>query len=132
MGIQLAREVREFLAENYSQPVELRRLRDEWHFSETAILRQFRLAWGLTPREFVEAMRLNEARRLLVHTDLPVQDVCLSVGYCSVPSFTHLFRTRYGATPLAYREAQQRFWLGWKPSDLSRIPACFLRFGNLR
>ncbi|MBX3111582.1 MAG: helix-turn-helix transcriptional regulator [Fimbriimonadaceae bacterium] len=130
MAARLAREVRDFLAENYRRPVELRQLRDEWHYSETAILRQFRLAWGLTPREFVEAMRLNEARRLLAHTEMSVQDVCLSVGYGSVPSFTRLFRSRYGSTPLAYRAAQQRFWLGWKPDDLSRIPACFLRFGN--
>ena len=132
MEARLAREMRDYLAENYNQPVELRRLSDEWHYSETAILRQFRLAWGLTPREFVEAMRLNEARRLLTHTDMPVQDVCLTVGYCSVPSFVSLFRAKYGATPLAYRAAQQQFWLGWSLGDLRRIPACFLRFGNLR
>ncbi len=132
MEANVVREVRDFLAENFHQGCELRFLRDEWNYSETAILRRFRLAWGLTPREFVEAMRLNEARRLLARTDVPVQDVCLRGGYSSVPSFVNLFRAKYGVTPAAYRACQQRFWLGWSPFDLTRIPACFLRFGNLR
>src|SRR5712692_6429375 len=46
---------------------------------------------GIPPGEFLSALRLQAARRLLVTTSLSVTDICFEVGYTSTGSFTSRF-----------------------------------------
>ena len=48
-------------------------------------------------------VRLNEARRLLTATDLPLREVAPRAGFRSVPYMTTLFRRHFGTTPAALR-----------------------------
>src|ERR1700736_2798710 len=68
------------------------------HFS-----REFRRAFGESPREYLLTRRLERAAALLRTTDRLVADICLSVGLQSVGSFTTSFTRTYGRSPTAYR-----------------------------
>lgn len=71
--------------------------------------RRFKQAFGTTPAEFVERLRLDEARqRLSGHKDT-IEEVADSVGFHSSDAFRRAFERRFGVTPSAYRE---RFVLG--------------------
>src|SRR5256885_16974367 len=48
----------------------------------------FRHLIGIPPGEFLSALRLQAARRLLLTTPLSVTDICFEVGYSSMGSFT--------------------------------------------
>lgn len=65
--------------------------------------RTFRAVHGLTLHQWIVQLRLEEARRLLAHSDLPVAAVCRRVGYTSAPSFANLFRARFGCSPTRFR-----------------------------
>src|SRR5947207_13571228 len=64
---------------------------------------------GIPPGEFLSALRLQAARRLLLTTSLSVTDICFEVGYTSMGSFTSRFTQRVGLSPRLLRQRAQAF-----------------------
>lgn len=60
---------------------------------------------GRTVLEWIVERRMVEARRLLVETDLPIEEVGRRVGYGDAGYFAKTFRRAHGTTPLAWRRA---------------------------
>jgi len=73
-----------------------------YHFSRT-----FRQVTGVPPAQFLYALRLERAKRLLMHTQRKVIDICYDVGYNSVGTFTRRFTDLLGVSPQAFRELAQ-------------------------
>ncbi|MGV9252044.1 helix-turn-helix transcriptional regulator [Streptomyces sp. NPDC003697] len=73
-------------------------------FSKFHFTRVFRSVTGTSPRRFLSALRLQEAKRLLVSTDLSVADVSSHVGYCSIGTFSSRFKACVGVPPSKFRE----------------------------
>ena len=71
------------------------------HFS-----RRFKSVFGLPPAEYVERLRLDEARKLLPARRQTVENVAALVGYASADSFRRAFERRFGVAPSVY---EQRF-----------------------
>lgn len=65
--------------------------------------RVFREAYGVTPLNYVNALRVERAKVLLRDTDLRVKQVALALGFRDVPYFDRLFRQYAGCTPTDYR-----------------------------
>jgi len=68
------------------------------HFS-----RRFKTEFGHTPAEFVERLRLDEARRRLCSGDNSIENVGLSVGFQSADAFRRAFQRRLEINPNEYR-----------------------------
>lgn len=68
------------------------------HFS-----RRFKVDFGTTPADFVERLRLDEARRRLSEGDNSVENVGTSVGFKSADAFRRAFERRLGINPSDYR-----------------------------
>lgn len=64
--------------------------------------RAFKSVFGNTPGEFVETLRLNEARRRLSSRGRTLRSVAASVGYTDASAFRRAFERRFGAGPGAY------------------------------
>ena len=71
--------------------------------TERGFLRRFKRATGTAPMEYVQILRIEEAKHLLETTDLPLDDVAAEVGYVEPASFRRLFRKMVGISPSAYR-----------------------------
>jgi AraC-like DNA-binding protein len=63
-----------------------------YHFSRT-----FREVTGVPPVQFLYALRLDQAKRLLTETQKKVIDICYEVGYTSVGTFSRRFADVLGA-----------------------------------
>jgi AraC-like DNA-binding protein len=70
--------------------------------------RVFHQITGLPPAKFISAMRLDEAKRLLLNTNLSVTDICFEVGYNSLSTFTRRFTQRVGLGPREFRYLAER------------------------
>jgi len=68
------------------------------HFS-----RRFKADLGTSPADFVERLRLDEARRRLSNEDNSIGNVGLSVGFKSADAFRRAFERRLGVSPSDYR-----------------------------
>jgi AraC family transcriptional regulator len=73
-----------------------------YHFNRT-----FRQVTGVPPSQFLYALRLERAKRLLAQTQQKVIDICYGVGYNSVGTFTRRFTNLLGISPRAFRERVQ-------------------------
>ncbi|GAA5179039.1 hypothetical protein GCM10023322_07780 [Rugosimonospora acidiphila] len=72
-------------------------------FSPFYFHRIFRQVTGVTPARFLAAVRMAEARRLLVHTRLPVTRIGERVGYTSPGTFCTQFGRLVGLSPARFR-----------------------------
>ena len=84
-------------------------LASEACLSPSHFKRVFRDLVGISPGEFLSALRLQAARRLLLTTPLSVTDVCFEVGYSSLGSFTTRFTHLVGLSPRLLRQRSQAF-----------------------
>ena len=71
--------------------------------SKFHFLRVFSRVTGVTPGRFLSAVRVFEAKGLLVGSSLSVADVSAGVGYGSTGSFTRRFSESVGLSPTQYR-----------------------------
>ncbi|MGO1406584.1 helix-turn-helix transcriptional regulator [Agrococcus casei] len=89
-------------------------LADEAGYSAYHFSRMFRATLGLSPGRYLSAMRVAEAKRLLLTCTEPVIDVAAAVGFSSLSSFTRRFAASVGLPPgdlrhLADEVAEQPF-----------------------
>ena len=70
---------------------------------ERTFKRRFRKAAGMTPLEYVHAIRLEQAKQLLETTDETLEKLAERVGYEDATFFSRLFRRKVGLTPAQYR-----------------------------
>lgn len=61
-------------------------------------------ASGLLFKPYLNRVRVEAARKLLLETDLPVSEIAGLVGYGNIPHFNRIFREIVGTTPSALRE----------------------------
>lgn len=66
---------------------------------------EFKTNMGMTPNDYLTMLRMEEAKKLLRQTDLPVGDVCGLSGYSDASSFTRRFKQYTGSTPLNFRQS---------------------------
>ncbi|GAA4974035.1 DJ-1/PfpI family protein [Yinghuangia aomiensis] len=71
--------------------------------SERHFARVFRQETGTTPGAYVEAVRVEAARRLLENTDQPLDHIAAACGLGSVETLHRALRKQIGTTPAAYR-----------------------------
>lgn len=67
-------------------------------------LRRFKTATGYSPKAYLQELRIERARDLLIETDKSVAEICYAVGYNDPPSFVRLFVRLCGLPPGGFRE----------------------------
>ncbi len=68
--------------------------------------RSFRRSAGVAPHEFLSQLRIDEAKRLMLTTKLPLADIALICGFGDQSYFTRVFSRSMGASPGAWRRAR--------------------------
>lgn len=98
--IRLARCI---LAQRSSDPLSLDDLSREVALSPYHLIRAFKRAYRQTPYQYLVQRRLARAKHLLRTTSLPITEICMTVGYQSLGSFSALFYRMVGISPANYR-----------------------------
>ncbi len=75
-------------------------LSNHFAMSESTLLRQLKRLTGMTPNQYLQEVRLDEARRLLENKVYnSVAQVAIKVGYGDTRSFSRRFKKRFGKLP---------------------------------
>jgi transcriptional regulator GlxA family with amidase domain len=93
----------EWIADNYAIDNPVAAMIERSGLLPRTFGRRFRAATGRRPMEYVHEVRIDEARRILESSSIPVDDVGVSVGYEDPTFFRRLFKRKTGLTPAAYR-----------------------------
>lgn len=73
------------------------------HMSERNFARIFRKETGKTPASYIEEARIDEARRLLTSTSIPIAAIALRAGFSSEERMRRTFQRNLKVSPAAYR-----------------------------
>jgi AraC-like DNA-binding protein len=118
---------RRFIDHNYDTPLTLEHISSEAGFSPYHFIRLFRAAYRQTPHQYLMQQRIEKAKELLRSSDMPINEICYTVGFESLGSFTTLFRRIAGLSPGAYRK-----WSTRRPANTpTHIPLCHRLNRNL-
>ena len=106
-SIQLER-VLSYIKQNLHEAISLTHLASIASYSPYHFSRLFKSSTGLSPHQYVSALRLQKAKHLLLQTNLPIRDIGMEIGQQSLGTFTTRFTERVGVTPLQFRKSQQQ------------------------
>jgi AraC-like DNA-binding protein len=92
-------KVIEILRKKYNEPLRIKDLADEVHLSESALFQAFKAVTGLSPLQYQKKLRLNEARRIMLHEGIEAATASYKVGYESPSQFSREYSRLFGAPP---------------------------------
>ncbi len=102
------REVMVYMEEHYSEPLTLDEIAGLLHLSKEHISREFRSYVGEGFREHLTNIRLINAQKDLLGTDLPLIDIAIKNGFPNLRAYNHAFRKYYDILPTQYRRNYKR------------------------
>jgi transcriptional regulator GlxA family with amidase domain len=96
-------KVQNWLEKNYTTAVSIDSVIDESALGKRTLLRRFKKATGDTPIEYLQRIRLENAKRILETTNKTFSEITWQVGYNDTSSFQRLFKSYTKLTPKEYR-----------------------------
>ncbi|MFC6253286.1 helix-turn-helix domain-containing protein [Secundilactobacillus hailunensis] len=68
----------------------------------------FKETYGISPREYLTKLKINEAKKLLLKLNFSIDDISLALGYTSVSNFSRQFKRWTKTSPLKYRNRNRK------------------------
>ncbi|MBC7740217.1 MAG: helix-turn-helix domain-containing protein [Candidatus Saccharibacteria bacterium] len=93
----------EWIALHYEEPNPVQRMAEIAGLNSRTFSRRFRTATGSTPIDYVQHVRIEEAKQMLETTADPIDDLSIQVGYLDPAAFRRTFRKLAGTSPAEYR-----------------------------
>lgn len=103
----LAINLMNYLVCNYNQNVTLALLEEVFNFHQGHLIRCLKKDFGVTPIEALTRLRLDNAKHLLLYSDMSNSEIAANVGFSSTSYFNRVFKTHTGLTPREFA-AQKR------------------------
>lgn len=104
---EIALRTKHFIDKNYTQSISLKDIADTLYVSQHYLSHLFKKELGDSPFNYLISRRIEEAKRLLANTGIPVHEVASQVGYGNEKYFSMLFKKVTGQTPTSYREQER-------------------------
>lgn len=92
----------DYIHENYQKDIVLKEVSNMCGVSMQYLSKMFREETGMNFVEFINDCRIKKAKELLVHSKVPVKEVCFEVGYNDPNYFSRVFKKNTGKTPREY------------------------------
>jgi AraC-like DNA-binding protein len=113
-----------FIDNNYAIKIDLNNISDEAYFSKFHFIRLFKSVYGKTPHQYLISVRIDKAKQLL-RAGNSVSEVCFSIGFDSLTSFSGLFKRMVGVAPSTFLSQQQHLKSQINKSPQAFVPGCY-------
>lgn len=100
----LVAQVHDLLLNGLADPeLGIESIADRLRFDRSVLTRRFTAAEGLSPKQYLQSLRLNRAMSLLAASDDPVQRIATACGFTTGNYFARVFKSATGETPEEFR-----------------------------
>jgi len=104
----LIKQVQDYIEENFRQPLQISSLAAMINITPRTLNRRFQSCVAMRPIEYIQAVRIEQAKRLLELGDVSIKSLAYQVGYEDISSFTRLFKRATELTPKEYQDKFSR------------------------
>ncbi|WP_062105924.1 helix-turn-helix domain-containing protein [Bacillus niameyensis] len=106
---QLQLDILEYINNRYRDyDLSLENIAKDFNLSASYLSRFIKEETTQTFSQYVWELRLNEVKKQLIETALPIKDIISNVGYIDAPNFTRKFKKSVGLTPSEYRNIHSK------------------------
>lgn len=108
---QLTAQILEFVKNGYSTDntkIEVKSAIEKIGFSSGYGFRIFKETYGISPREYLSRLKVNEAKKLLAKPQYSINDVGTALGYINLSNFSRQFKRWTDETPSSWRRENKR------------------------
>lgn len=103
----LVDQLKQYLKAHLSSPIRLTEVASSVHLSPNYVCRIFKQMTGETLMDYLLRIRMQEACKLLIYTDLPIYAIAEKVSYEDASYFSRIFKKKQGVSPQDYRARMQ-------------------------
>ncbi len=93
-----------FIHKNYNNDISLDKIRKAAMLSERTLFRLFEDSMNVPVHRYIQALRLNHAKKLLTETDRTIRDIANDSGFSYLSNFHRFFRACTGMSPCDFRD----------------------------
>ncbi|HOJ09712.1 MAG TPA: AraC family transcriptional regulator [Clostridiales bacterium] len=99
----------DYIMQNYFMEIKLIDLAEIVYLSPIYFCSIFKERYGVSPIQYLQSVRLENAKKLLIDTNNSITTISERVGFQSVNYFSRYFKTHEGITPNEFRRRNQNF-----------------------
>lgn len=101
-------EAVEYILKNYKRSIDMTEVSNQVSMNYTMFSSEFKKYTGLNFTAYLKRLRIEKAKKLLLTTDLKLNEIGVSVGVENARGFARIFREETGMTPSAWREQKRK------------------------
>lgn len=100
----ISSQIMQYVNNNFKNDIYLEKVADHFGFTKKYLSYYFKHEFNVGFNEYITKLRINEAKRLLSDTDIPVSKIFGEVGYVNQTTFNVAFKKITGTSPGDYRK----------------------------
>ena len=97
-------EVNRYIWDNFDKNIGLEEVAKEFSYSTSHLRFIFRKKMGISIGSYIQKIKINRARSLLINSGLNISEIAAACGYDSLFSFSRAFKKKTGLSPNAYKK----------------------------
>lgn len=94
----------DYMREHYEENISRNTLADLVHFCPEYVGKAFKKQMGISINDYLNKLRINKAKNMLVSTNYKIIDIALMVGFENMPYFSSVFKKYEGISPAEYKK----------------------------
>ena len=109
----------EYVNSNFSRKLTVSELSKAFGFTETYLCRLFKKVYGMSMNQYINMLRLNKAKELLMYSTHNITEIAEASGFQSIHYFSRCFSEKEGMSPLGFRRSIKKNVYVFFNKDLS-------------
>lgn len=97
----------DYINRNYMVEISIEDLLNVTNLSKSYFYKLFKKKTNMSPFRYRRFIQLQEAKRMLMNTEMPIFEISHSVGFEDQFYFSKIFKYRYGCSPLEIRNRKE-------------------------
>ena len=88
-----------YIQNHYAEEISVKTIAEAVFLNSDYLSRQFKKEVGVNLSEYIQKLRLEQARLLLLNTNMKISDIAIEVGFNNFSHFSTVFSKAYGCKP---------------------------------
>lgn len=106
MALKSAAPIEKYIRDNFTKKISLEDLSVIANRSVSHICKMFSEAYGISPKQYILELRLNQAKKLLQNSNLSISEISSQCGFNDVFYFSRQYKLKNGISPSSERKTQ--------------------------